>query len=620
MGAKNKISERTDFTSILNKIFFASCLVTLVFNTKFFDPFNSPKFIITIFLSVWAFGHLVNVYRLNLGHPNLLQHKVLAVLSLFMLGQLISFLATDNKIYGIVGDVQRRNSFVLYLAFVIIALLIVKTFRYNDVIKFLKYMIILNLVLSVYGLVQILGGDFVNWVNPYNSMISTLGNPNFASAILAVFSIMSLGSLMIGNLDTFYKVIAISASIISVYAILKSQSRQGIIVLLVGIFMGLTFTLIRYFPRFRLLLIFLFSSLMMMGAAGMLQVGPLAKYLYKESVSVRGYYWRAGFEMFQNNFFTGVGQDSYGHFFKQYREVSYALKYGFDITSSNAHNVPIQIFATAGVLAGMGYIFLLGLVFVSGVKILQTKNDAIFKLGLILFSGWIGFQAQSFISIDNIGISIWGWLLGSAILALRAQLMSENDGIQVKTVIKSKSNSVNINLFAPITSLILLIPTIFLVTLLYRAETDMVKIRAFSDPSNVEFRQIANTYALKIIDNPVADPYYKFQAALSMIDMGNEIEGYRQILDLSSQNPRDLNLLNFIAFYENKNGNYNNEVGARYLIKKYDPWNLRNLLDLIKGLKQLGRPEEAEVIREFILSNAPGTEIATESSKIDLNS
>ena len=33
-------------------------------------------------------------------------------------------------------------------------------------------------------------------------------------------------------------------------------------------------------------------------------------------------------------------------------------------------------------------------------------------------SAWIGFQAQSLISIDNIGIAVWGWLLGGAIIGL----------------------------------------------------------------------------------------------------------------------------------------------------------------------------------------------------------
>jgi O-antigen ligase len=39
---------------------------------------------------------------------------------------------------------------------------------------------------------------------------------------------------------------------------------------------------------------------------GMLQKGPLVSLLYKDSVSVRGYYWRAGIEMFKDSPLTGV--------------------------------------------------------------------------------------------------------------------------------------------------------------------------------------------------------------------------------------------------------------------------------------------------------------------------
>jgi hypothetical protein len=32
--------------------------------------------------------------------------------------------------------------------------------------------------------------------------------------------------------------------------------------------------------------------------------------------------------------------------------------------------------------------------------------------------GWLAFQSQSLISIDNIGISIWGWFLGAIVVVL----------------------------------------------------------------------------------------------------------------------------------------------------------------------------------------------------------
>ena len=42
----------------------------------------------------------------------------------------------------------------------------------------------------------------------------------------------------------------------------------------------------------------------------------------------------------------------------------------------------------------------------------------------LLFSAWIAYQAQSLISIEFIGVSIWGWTLGGALIGL--SLKDEN--------------------------------------------------------------------------------------------------------------------------------------------------------------------------------------------------
>ena len=101
------------------------------------------------------------------------------------------------------------------------------------------------------------------------------------------------------------------------------------------------------------------------------------------------------------------------------------------------------------------------------------------------------------------------------------------------------------------------------------------------------------------------------------MDMGNEMVGFQKILDLSNENPRDLNLLGFIAFYENRNMNYLKEVEARTLIRKYDPWNFQNLFELAKALKELDKSTESESIVNFILTYAPDTQVAIETRKID---
>jgi O-antigen ligase len=206
-------------------------------------------------------------------------------------------------------------------------------------------------------------------------------------------------------------------SILSICAalilIIKSQSRQGLVVILFAVLFYITlFAFYKNkklrFPIAAVSIIIVASSIL-----GMLQIGPLKSVLYKDSVSVRGYYWRAAWKMFQENPLLGVGLDRYGAYFKEYREPEYALINGFNLTSTNAHNTFLQLLSTGGFMVGMFYIALLSLIFITGLKNIAKSQLDEQKINLLLLSAWIGFQAQSFISIDNIGISVWGWLLGA---------------------------------------------------------------------------------------------------------------------------------------------------------------------------------------------------------------
>ena len=119
--------------------------------------------------------------------------------------------------------------------------------------------------------------------------------------------------------------------------------------------------------------------------------------------------------MFLSSPLTGIGIDRYGAYFKEFRETQYSLNYGFDLTSSNAHNVPIQLFATGGIFVGGFYILILLFIAWRGfLGISRNRGNARLVVAAV-FAAWLAYQAQSIVSIDNIGLAVWGWLLGGAI-------------------------------------------------------------------------------------------------------------------------------------------------------------------------------------------------------------
>jgi O-antigen ligase len=591
-------------------------IITIYFNTKVADPFNTMKLIILLIVSGWLLGHLISSYR---DHPVKAKTADLSPIVLcvaFIITLTISTFFTDPFIVGLIGDTQRRNGLLQYFGVTIIFLYASRVIDHLSALVIYKVAIFLGLILSTYGLIQLAGRDFVKWNNPYNAMISTLGNPNFASSMLAILTSIAIFSLTIQKFPKLYKILAIFVIFNSCTAIILSESRQGILV----VFFSIIFFVSHYFylnkKKIGITAICISIILSALAIMGMLQKGPLVSLLYKDSVSVRGYYWRAGVEMLKDKPFTGIGVDRYGEYFKQFREAGYPLKYGFDINSSNAHNIVIQMFATGGVLVGLTYLLILVYVFRMGLRAAKHADRDQQKVIIGLLSAWIGFQAQSLISIDSIGLSVWGWLLGGSIVALANRVNTNSQSLGNKNQIVNNKSLAQINLFQPIVSTLIMAPILFVTINLYRVESNVFNVNNFAISKIPENKQIVLNYANKVFNNKFADPFLKLQAANSIYIMGYKNEASIVVKKLLQEDPRNLDYLGVIAFLEESDGKIGEAIVTRTKLAKYDPWNAQNYLDLGKLYKLSGDLTKAEEMRDKILSFAPNTEIAENALEI----
>jgi O-antigen ligase len=541
---------------------------------------------------------------------------ILILTSSFIFALLISTMATDVRLIGFLGDLQRKNGFLAYFGLIILFLFSTRVINFNN-IKYLFFIVqVLGFTLSLYGLVQISGNDFVAWNNPYNSMISTLGNPNFASALLAVLSTMSLLTLTLKESSNLQKLSALIIFVMSFIAIAKSNSIQGLLVIsIIGLFFVCFYSFLKY-RKISYLVIFSSIFFMVVAILGMLQKGPLQNLLYKDSISVRGFYWRAGYEMFLSSPITGVGVDRYGSYFKEFREAAYPLRYGYEITSSNAHNIYIQLFATAGIFVGLTYLLLNLYIFRQGVLLVLNLDSEKQKISLILLSAWVGFQAQSIISIDNIGLSIWGWLLGGSILALKQRTSGGLEPDLDKNLNKRSNNLVKINIFQPSVSTAVLIPAIIFSTYIYKAETDSFNMRSYSSNVGSGTTAITPEYVNKVLNNPFAEPYLKFKAAIYLFESGNSNLAKSEVLELLKSDPRNLEFLSAMVFFSEQDKDISKSILYRETIKIHDPWNAKNLLELAKLYKVTGEQVKLKKTADEILFFASSTSLAIEVKEI----
>jgi len=605
---KNTLAKNSNSVWLL---FLGTALITLYFNPNIQDPFNTPKMVLLLLISSWLIRYVLKSYSNKFTNKKSFEFIASVSVITFNCFLVISFFFTDLKIVGLIGDTQRRNGLLSYLALSVFFLCAIQSAQQIFLKRFLIITIFTCLILSTYGVIQILGYDFVAWDNPYNNMIGTLGNPNFASALLATLGFVCFVCIFIKEVPRIIKFVALISGILSLFAIIKSDSRQGLISMTISFLIFISFFVYSKSKIIGKFFIVFSSLLFILGIFGMLQKGPLQVFLYKNSVSVRGYYWRAGLEMFIDNPLTGVGLDSYNWYFKQYREIGYALTYGYNITSSNAHNTVIQLFATGGLFVGVTYLGLILLVTLCGVQNLRKLPNDEKYIALILLSSWIGFQSQSFVSIDNLGISIWGWVIGGLIVG-----QSHNHRVIVKDTIVPSQNFRNNSLgsrevLQPMVSTFLILIALVISVLLIRAESNAYVARSYATMKNSTGQEIVRKSLVNLETNPFADPYYKFVAAQALIDSGVELEGYNEIKKLSTQDPRNLTFLNSIAYYGEILNEINVAKDARIGIAKLDPWNLRNLFLLGEIYASQGDLINARKLFQEIVQLGPNTEEAS---------
>jgi O-antigen ligase len=393
------------------------------------DPINPIKMLAVSAVGFMGLGVLLaNQKALQLG-----RFKVpLILISGFMLWQLVVLVVSGGEmLQQLFGTTGRNTGFITYLAFSI--LFVVAMVASSSV--FLNRFLIAALVVGVaslgYGVVQALGGDPFDWVNPYSPVFGFLGNPNFQSSLLGILGSIVFTQLLSKSVKIQIKGAYLAYLLVTVYVIRETASQQGFLVLLIGSAVSLG---VFVYGKSRVLG-YSYLGLAAVGfvavLVGTLNKGPLASLLYKDSVTYRGDYWRAGWKMTVENPIFGVGLDSYGDWYRRSRTIEATLRRGPDVTSNAAHNVFLDISAYGGFPLLLVYLALMVLVVISAVKVLKRSQG--FNAGFVgLVAGWVAFQAQSIISINQIGLALWGWVLSGLIIGYEINTRGEVPVVEKK--------------------------------------------------------------------------------------------------------------------------------------------------------------------------------------------
>lgn len=409
----NKAAEKTASTLILFGAPFATIFLMTGTVT---DPVNATKLAAVGALS---FGLLSLSICFNFK-TLFLKNKLFIVLAFgFLLSAINAVVASESPLsQNIYGSYGRNTGLIAYLVLLIIsisALSLRDKGSFNKIVYGLQIAGIINVIYCAWVLAF---GDFLSWNNPYQAILGLFGNPNFISAFLGMFIATALAFIVAPGTNWKIRVFGLLISCLAFYEIVDSRSIQGIVVT-AGAIAIVGFFLMRHYLNSPI-----WSFLYVAGAAlvgfvavmGALQKGPWT-FIYKPSVSLRGAYWEAGIAMGTKRPFTGVGMDAYGDWYRRARsEEAATVMPGPKTITNAAHNVVLDIFAYGGFPLLVTYLGMLLLAAIAAIKVIRRskKYDFVF---VAMLTAWSCYQVQSLISINQVGLALWGWLLTGALIA-----------------------------------------------------------------------------------------------------------------------------------------------------------------------------------------------------------
>jgi O-antigen ligase len=387
------------------------------------DPVNAPKLLVLGGLAGAALALMA--YLVSKKWYRITGLEVLV--SVFSLWSFFALLASDSPItQGIYGVYGRNTGFLTYVFLGVIAIAGTQIFS-QDLFKVILAGFLIALAVNLaYGSWVLINGDFLGWQNNYGALLGTFGNPNFISSFLGMGFSLVFGLAV--KSGTRLRIALLFTLPLIAWQLREANSLQGIVVAALGVGIVVYFWLRHKTQSESWSIAYLVTGAISaaVAVAGALGTGPLKHALAQPTVALREQYWSAAITMANSHPLLGVGMDSYGDWYRIARGAQAMITPGPNTVTNVAHNVFLDIFASGGYPLLILYVLITALGAFSIIRtVKQNKTYDPVLVGITVL--WVGYQAQSIISINQIGLAVWGWLING--LAISYQMATRGNDL-----------------------------------------------------------------------------------------------------------------------------------------------------------------------------------------------
>ena len=531
--------------------------VTLIVSPSLnYDPISVPKMTALATISFAVLG-----ISIASGFKELINNSKFfsSIVLMFLLSMLIPIVASGSNIpQQFWGTFGRNTGFLTYFSLAILmwAASNASTGLFGG--KVVKSLLVTSIMVTLYSMIQIAGYDPIKWSKM--ETFATLGNINFLSAFLGLSSITALAVCLSKETTSIWRLCSVLLVLSGLPIIWSTGSIQGLMMFALGAYL-VVFFFVKAILKTRVFVwLYLLAGAIgtYFGLRGLRNEGPLASFLFQPSVTFREDYIYAGWQMMVMKPWTGVGLDSYGDWYRQARGEISTLRTNPERVSNSAHNIFLDLASGGGVLVVLLYLSLYIFCFVQCFKYIKRtpKFDPIF---VALFSSWCAYTLQALISINQIGVGVWGALLLGALVRY-TRLRSQDSSGEKKDKVKAGSRDKNAVLPAKVA-----LVSYFFAALGFIAAFPALKIDSdFSKASTLELSR-------SVASSNLARSFYKELTLEKYMQASRYDEAKSLAMEIVQKHPRSFYAWRMLSILPNSSGS---EVeAAKIKARELDPYN-----------------------------------------------
>jgi O-antigen ligase len=537
-----------------------------------YDPINLPKMLVLVtgssmmipgimraFSDLYRFGKYTLVFSISF-------------LCTIVISMFLSDVPFAQQLWGVWG---RSTGALSYFSFVILLLATAIVRMKSDMSLMRETFERLSYFITFYTLLQAGNLDPINWSQ--KMMVATLGNINFMSSFLGLATISMFSRVILEKITILAKIHYSLICFMNLFLIWFSGSIQGIAVFAAGAALTFTFSIRNKISLKAAVLAFftfiIFGSVLFLGTLGL---GPLSS-MRQDTVLFRVDYWLAGLRMTVDNWLHGVGIDSYGDFYEQYRDVTAVKRTGPQRVSNTAHNIFLDVSSGAGIIA----LILFFALFLYAFKVIYDliKRQILNVNDLAVASMFLGFFVFCMISINQIGVGIWGFIFLGYLHGISLQIHAESGQSRDRNSTRREYQGKKLKFVGETTVTAKIVISFFgllgLVLSLPPNVTDAQMLNAVKGKNFAAMKEITSRTS--------STTFHRNKYQLLLLDGNFETEAYEFARKEMQYNPRNDVSLRIVAYYEGAPRKL--RVKALQLLRSRDPANLE-FQTYIDGLLQ----------------------------------